>query len=125
MLSVPGLPLTLSTTLSSRLLSDGTSFAIPHPYHARTRNDREQPELTGGRIACYGWVSAGFAWSADSPKMGDVELITRRSRVQIPPPLLNALVSDLLTGVSTVPGTIFSGSLQILALSLPGLLPHL
>ena len=29
-------------------------------------------------------------------------LITRRSRVQIPPPLLQALVSDLLTRASTV-----------------------
>ena len=69
---------------------------IPHPYHTRTRNYREQPELTGGRNACYGWVSAGFPWSADSPKMGDVELITRRSRVQIPPPLLKALVNATL-----------------------------
>jgi len=31
-------------------------------------------------------------------------LITRRSRVQIPPPLLKALVSDLLTRASTVQG---------------------
>jgi hypothetical protein len=31
-------------------------------------------------------------------------LITRRSRVQIPPPLRKALVSDLLTRASIVPG---------------------
>ena len=35
-------------------------------------------------------------------------LITRRSRVQIPLPLLKALVSDLLTGASTVPGHLMS-----------------
>jgi hypothetical protein len=61
---------TPSASLSSRLLSDRTSLAIPHPYHRRTRNDREQPELTGGRSACYGWVSAGFPWSADTSEMG-------------------------------------------------------
>ena len=67
---VPGLPLTLSTTLSSHLLSDRTSMSIPHPYHRRTRNVREQPETTGGRNACYGWLSAGFPWSAGTPEMG-------------------------------------------------------
>jgi len=47
-----------------------TSFAIPHPYHRRTRNNRGQPETTGDRIACYGWVSAGFSWSAGTSEMG-------------------------------------------------------
>ena len=36
-------------------------------------------------------------------------LITRRSRVQIPPPLLKALVSDLLTRASTVLGLASTG----------------
>ena len=82
---------------------------------ARTRNVTNQKPALSRRFAYYPQVRA-------SPTFG---LITRRSRVQIPPPLLKALVSDLLTRVSTVPGTANVGSLLILPLSLPGLLSHL
>ena len=82
---------------------------IPHPYHRRTRNNRDQPETIEARNPCYGWISAGFPWSAGIPKWGVLGLITRRSRVQIPPPLLKALVSELLAGASTVCSRLLSG----------------
>ena len=43
-----------------------------------------------------------FRWIGLVGEHPGLGLITRRSRVQIPPPLLKAPVSDVLTGASTV-----------------------
>ena len=63
--------------------------AIPHPYHRRTRNDREQPETTGGRKRLLRLGFGRFSLVSGHPRNGWC-LITRRSRVQIPPPLLKS-----------------------------------
>jgi hypothetical protein len=87
----------------------------------RTRNDREQPKrpvaetpatvgfrpVFPGQRAPQNWVVLGLA--------------TRRSRVQIPPPLLKALVSDLLTRASAVHKRSSPGFRPLLPPSLPGL----
>ena len=98
---------------------------IPHSYHSEdqkrpgtTRNDRWQNRLLRLGLGRFSLVSG-------HPEMVVLGLITRRSRVQIPPPLLKALVSDLQTRASTVQKRSSPGSLPSLPLSLPGLSSHI
>jgi len=74
--------------------------SIPHPYHRRTRYDREQSVATGGRIACYGWVSAGFPWSADTPEMGGARPHNPKVAGSNPAPATKALVNHMLARAS-------------------------
>ena len=79
---------------------------IPHPYHRTTRNDREQPETMEAESP----ATVGFRPVFPGQRAPQKWLITRRSRVQIPPPLPKAPVSAPLTGASTVLGGSSTGS---------------
>jgi len=72
-------------------------------------------------MACYGWVSAGFPWSAGTQKWVVLGLITRRSRVQIPPPLLKK--TQAMPGFSVCQGRATGRGTSLLKLGSGCLLP--